>query len=110
MKLDVHVHHHYDEAVTGRLETILKLQEELMSALDDLKAEVERNTSVEQSAVVLIQGLAQQLKDALEHDDTAALQDLTAKLSSSADALAAAVAANTAAPPVTPPEEPAPPA
>jgi len=70
-----------------------------MSALDDLKTEVARNTSLEQSAVALIQGIAQQLKDALAANDPAALADLTNQLSASADALAAAITANTPAEP-----------
>ena len=83
-----------------------------MAAIDDLKAEVARNVTVETSAVALIQGIAQQLKDALAANDTAALQDLTTQLSGSADALAAAVAANTPAAPSAPAPEtpPAPPA
>lgn len=105
MRLDVHIHHH-DRDLNECLSRIINMQEILMSALDDLKAEVERNTSLEQSAVTLIQGIAQQLKDALAANDPVALQDLTTKLSSSADALAAAITANTPAPPpVKPPTE-----
>ncbi len=97
MKIDVHIHN--DPAVTGRLESIITFMEAIMSALDDLRTEVARNTSLEQSAVTLIQGIAQQLKDALAANDPAALTDLTNQLSASADALAAAVTANTPAAP-----------
>ena len=76
-----------------------------MAAIDDLTTEVARNTSVEQSALVLIQGLAAQL--AAAGTDPAKLAALTAQLSTSADALAAAVAANTpAAPAPTPAPSP----
>ena len=101
MKIDVHHYVHHDPAVTGRLESIITFMEEIMAALDDLRAEVARNTSLEQSAVTLIQGIAQQLKDAIAANDPAALTDLTNQLSASADALGAAITANTPAAPPT---------
>ncbi len=70
-----------------------------MSALDDLKAQVQKNSDVEESAVVLIQGIAQQLKDALAAGDPAALTALQAQLEKSAGDLAAAITANTPAAP-----------
>ena len=82
-----------------------------MSALDDLKAEVAATISVEQSAITLIQGIAQQLQDALANAGVSdpALIDLTTQLKSNADALAAAVSANTpAAPAPTPAPAPSP--
>ena len=73
--------------------------------LDDLTAEVAAATTIEQSAVTLIQGLAAQL--AAAGTDPAKLQALHDSLKASSDALAAAVAANTpAAPPATPPAAP----
>src|SRR5690348_11080504 len=97
--LSIRVEHHLDPVAIELLERILhkltrlelsttRLEERMSKELDDLTAEVERNTSVEASAVTLIQGLAQQLQDALNNGDTAKLQDLTTKLSGSADALA----------------------
>jgi hypothetical protein len=68
-----------------------------MAAIDDLTAQVTQNTSVESSAVTLIQGIAAQL--AAAGTDPVALAALTAQLTSSATALAAAVAANTPAAP-----------
>lgn len=73
-----------------------------MSAIDDLRAQVEATTTLEASAVLLINGIAEQLQAALANDDTAALNDLTAQLAAAAGPLAAAVAANTT-PPVEPP-------
>jgi hypothetical protein len=67
------------------------------SALDALTAQVTENTDLEQSAILLIQGLADQIANA--GTDPAALAALSAKLKSSADALAAAITANTPAPP-----------
>lgn len=80
-----------------------------MSALSDLQAQVAANVDAEASAVTLIQGIAQQLADALAAGpggQDPALVDLAAKLHASADALAAAVTANTPVvvpPVVTPP-------
>ena len=65
----------------------------IMATLDDLTAQVAANTSVEGSALTLIQGLAAQL--AAAGSNPAALAALQAQLKTSADALAAAVAANT---------------
>lgn len=64
-----------------------------MAALDDLTAQVAANTTVEQSAITLIQGLAAQL--AAAGTDPAKLAALTSSLKTSADALAAAITANT---------------
>jgi alanyl-tRNA synthetase len=74
---------------------LLKQEKILMSALDDLTEQVRQNTNVEQSAVTLIQGIAQKLQDAVSNNDSAALQQLAGQLSSSSAALAAAIAANT---------------
>ena len=82
----------------------LATQGEKMSVeLDTLSAQVAKNTTVEESAVALIQGLAQQIRDA--GTDPVKLKALTDSLSGSATALAAAVAANTPAAP-TPPATP----
>lgn len=64
--------------------------------VDDLKAAVARNGDVEDSAIALIQGLAQQIKDAA--GDPAAIAALSAELTAKADALAAAITANTTPP------------
>jgi predicted nucleic acid-binding Zn-ribbon protein len=70
-----------------------------MSAeLDALETQVTANTSVEESAVVLIKGIAAQL--AAAGTDPAKLTALRTSLNTSATDLAAAVAANT---PVAPP-------
>jgi len=66
--------------------------------LDALEAQVATNTSVEESAVTLIKGIAAQL--AAAGTDPVKLKSLAASLNTSATDLAAAVAANT---PATPP-------
>lgn len=71
-----------------------------MSAqLDKLTTEVAETKTVAASAVTLIEGLAQQIRDL--KDDPIALEALAAELDSTTNALAAAVAANT--PPVVEP-------
>jgi len=73
-------------------------------SLEALEAEVARNTSVDGSAIVLIQGLVAKIEELIAASgntvDPAALQALVDSLKGSSDGLAAAVAANTpAAPP-----------
>jgi hypothetical protein len=71
------------------------MEEQHMSALDDLTAQVQANTNLEQSAVQAIQGIAKQLQDALTNNDSAALTALAQQLNASAAALGTAITANT---------------
>lgn len=68
-----------------------------MAELQDLQAQVAANKTVIDSALVLINGIADRIKAA--GTDPAALQALTDSLKAEDDALAAAVTANTPAPP-----------
>lgn len=79
-----------------------------MSAISDavaaLQTQVAQQTTVEQSAVTLINGIAAQLTAALANakDDAAAVAAVTAitsQLQTSATGLSTAVSANTPAPP-----------
>lgn len=72
---------------------------ETMAAVEDLIKRVERNTDVTQSAVVLINGLRQELAAAVASGDWNQVETLSRKLDSNSDALAAAIAANTSAEP-----------
>jgi len=101
---------YYDQydAIMAKLDQVLfnqtkpsKSEEKIMSALDDLKAQVEMNTNLEQSGIQLIQGIARELEEANNSGDNAAIQVLTQQLQSSAAALSAAIAANTEVTPVT---------
>lgn len=76
-----------------RLDALLEEIKRMASELDALKAEVARNTTVTQSAITLIQGLAAKI-DELK-TDPAALSALAAELRGSADSLSQAVTANT---------------
>ena len=67
----------------------------MASDLTTLQAQVEKNTTVEESAVTLITGLAAQI--ASLKNDPAALQALADSLNKSATDLSDAVAANTPA-------------
>jgi len=69
-----------------------------MTDLTALTVEVARNTTVDESAIALLTGLAAQI-EALK-TDPAALQALADTMRGSSDALAAAVLANTPAAPV----------
>ena len=82
-------------------EAILEKENGMSQALDDLATQVTANTTVEESAVTLIKGLAAQI--AAAGTDPAKLQALQQSLKASADDLAAAIAANTVADPNTPP-------
>ena len=73
--------------------TILETEKIIMADLTGLTAQVNATITVEQSAIVLIQGLAAQL--AAAGTDPAALQALQDNLLASATQLADAVAANT---------------
>lgn len=67
-----------------------------MSKLDDLKNEVAAVKSTQLSAVTLLNGLSQRLKDALDSEDSdGAISDVIADLDASTVALASAVTANT---------------
>ncbi len=72
---------------------VIILEVIIMVQLDNLIAQVQATTTLEQSAILLIQGIAQQLIDA--QADPAKIQELAETLKASADSLSAAVVANT---------------
>jgi chromosome segregation ATPase len=90
-----------------KTDLLLKQMEKLMAKIDDLAAAVERNTEVGASVVTLLNGIAQQLRDA--QGDPAKIEALIATLDSETQTLKDAVVANT---PVEDeePTEPTPPA
>jgi chromosome segregation ATPase len=83
--------------MSGQIDTLIQKDSAMSAALDALTAQVTQNTTVEGSAVTLIQNIAAQLQAALNNNDDAALQNLTTELNTSATALAAAITANTPA-------------
>ena len=78
---------------------IIQGEEIIMAELDDLTAQVTKNTDLEESAAVLINGIAAKLAAAIAAGNPAALTALQASLVKSADDLSAAVVANTPAAP-----------
>jgi len=90
MRIDIHHYHHAcADSGAGILERLT-----LMSAqLDALTAQVAATRDVTDSAILLLQGLRQQIIDA--GVDQAKLTELTDSLKKETDELAAAVTANT---------------
>ena len=78
------------------LNTILKEIQKMSAQLDQLKADVAAEKTVIDSAVALLGGLAQQIRDLAE--DPAALSQLATDIESQTASLAAAVTANTPTP------------
>lgn len=74
-----------------------RMLREMMMTLEDLKTKVTNETQVEQAGIVLMQGLSQQLKDALAANDPAAVQALADQLDANAAAMSQAITANTPA-------------
>lgn len=101
MKIEFHHHryNHCDQAIEQKLDRILQLLkfqgEKIMATLDQLTTDVAAETELDQSAITLINGLAEQIKAA--GTDPVALKALTDKMEANAVALAAAVKANTSA-------------
>jgi hypothetical protein len=83
------------DTILGKLLHIEKEQIIMSKELDDLTMQVQANTDLEQSTIVLINGLAAQILAAAQ--DPTKIIALSTQLKASAAALAAAIAANTPA-------------
>lgn len=81
--------------ITHLLQQVLGMEVLQVATIEDLQTEVGQNTDVTQSAIVLLDGLSQQLKDALAANDPAAIQAVVDQLDANTNALAEAVSANT---------------
>lgn len=66
-----------------------------MATIQELTAAVDRNTSVDDSVLVLLEGIVQQLKDAQASNDPAAIQTLIDRLDANTQKMADAVTAHT---------------
>jgi hypothetical protein len=86
---------HQLNRIEAKLDQLLKKEQLEMATLADLQAQVTKNTTVEESAVTLIKGLAAQI--ASLKTDPVALQALADSLSKSATDLGDAITANTPA-------------
>lgn len=84
--------------------------ENIKKIVDDLRLEVERNRSVDQSAITLLNGINDRIKAAVDQalangataEELQPLTDLQVQLKTDTDALAAAVSANTPGEPPAP--------
>lgn len=85
--------------ILSNQQKLLQGEVAMSQQLDDLTTQVAANTTVEESAVTLINGIAAQL--AAAGTDPVKLTALKNSLSASAGDLAAAITANTPAPPAT---------
>jgi hypothetical protein len=101
---ELHVHFHFPPELTAYfvrrqddIPSILRHVEAVMATLADVKAKVDAQGTVIESAVTLINGISQQLKDALANNDPTAVQAVIDELDAQDQSLAAAVAANTPA-------------
>jgi len=81
------------QTISRKESQILQREIQMSTQLDQLTAQVQATTDIEESAIVLIKGLIQQIKDA--GTDQVKLDALTANLKDKTDALAAALVANT---------------
>jgi outer membrane murein-binding lipoprotein Lpp len=88
------------DQILSLVQTLQGKEDQIIMDLKPLTAQVAQNTSLEASAVTLIQGIAAQL--AADQNDPAAVAALSTQLNNSATALAAAITANTPAAPPTP--------
>lgn len=90
---------HRLERIEKKLTLLLTNQGTEMATIQDIKTEVENEKTVVDSAVALLNGLHQQLADAIAANDPAAVQAVLDQLQANKQALADAVAANTDAQP-----------
>jgi uncharacterized membrane protein len=109
MRIDLyhHILRDEDEGRLARIEGLLTAlitqgansMATMQEAMDALTAEVTRNTTVDESAIALINGLADQIAALAQEGNVQAILALTAKMKADSDGLAAAVTANTPATP-----------
>jgi hypothetical protein len=95
---------HLLRTLNRKADFALNRLEIIMAKIDDLKAAVQRNSDAEDSVIVLLQGISQQLKDAVAANDPAQIDAVISSLDANTARLAAAVVENT---PSTPPVAPA---
>ncbi len=81
--------------IDTKLNLILRQGAKEMATLQELEVEVRETADVQQSVIVLLNGLKQLLDEAIASQDPAKIEELRALLDSSTTALAAAAAANT---------------
>lgn len=83
------------DRILSKLGVVIQKENVMAGELADLETQVKANHDLEESAVLLINGIAQRLADAIASNDPAKLVALKDSLSGSATDLAAAIVANT---------------
>lgn len=81
--------------INNKVDLIITKQENIMATIQELQAAVSRVTDAEDSVVVLLKGISQQLKDAQASGNPQAIADVIAKLDANTAKLSAAVVENT---------------
>lgn len=66
-----------------------------MGTMQDLRAAVERNTSVDDSVLAMLEGISQQLKDAQAANDPTAIDEVIRQLDANTQKMTDAVTKNT---------------
>ena len=84
-------------ATSKILRALDQLGKQIMAALENLRTEVGETKTVMGSAVTLLDGLNQKLKDAIASGDPAQIQALSDELDASTNQLAEAITRNTPA-------------
>jgi len=93
----------YKLTVNDKLDLVLRLlvhiinkENYLMATIQDVSAAVAAESTVDDSIIVLLNGIVQQLKDAQASNDPAALDVVVANIQANTAKIQAAVTANTA--------------
>ena len=92
----------YKQTVHDKLDLVLRLlvhiinkENHLMATIQDVSAAVAAESTVDDSIIVLLNGIVQQLKDAQASNDPAALDVVVANIQANTAKIQAAVTANT---------------
>jgi hypothetical protein len=93
VRIDVFIHSETSNDLSNLIRQLTEKVTTMSVALDKLTAEVSRNTAVDESAITLLNGLAQQIRDLKE--DPVKLEALATELEGSSARLAEAVTSNT---------------
>ena len=98
MRLDIYIHGVEDpriDQVLAKLSAIMVKEDQMAGELDALKAAVEAENTVIDSAITLLNGLKTALDAAIAAGNPQALTDLSTEIGAKAQALSDAVVQNT---------------
>lgn len=95
--ISINHYHHFDDKTLTLLNKILNKENIIMATMQELRDAVERNITVDASIITLLNGISQQLKDALANNDPVALQAVIDTLDADTKNISDAIVANTPA-------------